>query len=47
MQTVKVIIGGIIGFFSFMTTIEMAGEARGAELAGVFTTFLVIGEISL
>ncbi|AEK22703.1 hypothetical protein [Capnocytophaga canimorsus] len=46
MQTVKIIIGGIIGFFSFMTTIEMTGEARGAELAGVFTAFLVIGGVS-
>jgi len=46
MQTVKIIIGAIIGLFALITMIQMAGEESGAGLAGAFTGFLLIGGLA-
>lgn len=46
MNTVKIIVGAVLGFFSLITMVQMAGEERGAGLAGAFTGFLVFGGLA-
>ncbi len=46
MQTAKIIIGIIIGFFALITLVQMAGEESGAGLGGVFTGFILIGGLA-
>lgn len=46
MQTVKIIIGVILGFFSLKTILQMTGEMNGAGLAGAFVGFLIFGGLS-
>jgi hypothetical protein len=46
MQTAKIIIGAIIGFFALITMVQIAGEERGAGLAGAFTGFLLFGGLA-
>lgn len=46
MQTAKIIIGAIIGFFALTTMIKMAGEESGAGLVGAFTGFVIIGGLA-
>ncbi len=43
MQTIKIILGAIIGFFALTTFVQMTGEESGAGLTGAFTGFLIIG----
>jgi hypothetical protein len=47
MSTIKIIAGIIIGFFSFVTLIQMVGEERGAGLVGVFIGFLLVAGFSV
>ena len=46
MNILKIIAGAILGFFSFITIVQMAGEERGAGLAGALTGFLIFAAIA-
>lgn len=46
MQTFKVILGLILGVAAIVTMVQMAGEEKGAGLAGAFTGFLILGGIA-
>jgi hypothetical protein len=47
MSTIKIISGIIIGFFAFVTLIQMVGEERGAGLVGGFIAFLLVAGFSI
>jgi len=46
MKAVKIIVGLVIGIFSLVTFIQMAGQESGAGLNGAFFAFLIFGGLS-
>lgn len=46
MQTLKIIIGIILGIVTLNVMITMAGEESGAGLGGAVTGFIIIGGLS-
>lgn len=46
MQTLKIILGAILGITGFSVFIEMVGEESGAGLFGAFTGFLIMEVIA-
>jgi hypothetical protein len=47
MSTIKIISGIIIGFFAFVTLIQMVSEERGAGFVGGFFAFLLVADFSI
>lgn len=47
MNTIKIIIGAIVGISGFYALIEVIGEATSsAEMGGAITAFIVLGGIA-
>lgn len=47
MNTIKIIIGAILGISGFYALIEVIGEVKsGAEMGGAITAFIVFGGIA-